>query len=88
MTAAASASILAANPGPAAHLALLGVIVLIALAVVGITRWRRRREASTPDEIGRNALAAAAIRPDDQPVPPVAHQQPDQHSRDQPPHSD
>jgi hypothetical protein len=33
-----------ANPGPALHLAVLGVVILIALAVYGAVRWRRRHE--------------------------------------------
>jgi type VI protein secretion system component VasK len=41
-----SATVLAANPGPAVHLAALGVVVLVALAVYGVVRWRRRREAA------------------------------------------
>jgi membrane protein implicated in regulation of membrane protease activity len=39
------AAVLAANPGPAVHLAALGVVVLVGLAVYGVVRWRRRTEA-------------------------------------------
>jgi membrane protein implicated in regulation of membrane protease activity len=41
-----SAAVLAANPGPAVHLAALGLVVLVGLAVYGVVRWRRRREAA------------------------------------------
>jgi hypothetical protein len=35
-------AVLAAGPGPAAHLALLGGVVVAALVILGIVRWRRR----------------------------------------------
>ncbi len=38
--------VLAANPGPALHLAALGVVLLVGLAVYAVVRWRRRREAA------------------------------------------
>jgi membrane protein implicated in regulation of membrane protease activity len=41
-----AAAVLAASPGPAVHLAALGLVVVIALAVYGVVRWRRRREAA------------------------------------------
>lgn len=37
---------IAANPGPAAHMALLGAVIVIALIVYAIVRVRRRREAA------------------------------------------
>lgn len=37
---------IAANPGPAAHIALLGAIIVIALIVYAIVRTRRKREAA------------------------------------------
>jgi membrane protein implicated in regulation of membrane protease activity len=40
------AAVLAANPGPAVHLAALGVVVLVGLAIYGVVRWRRGREAA------------------------------------------
>jgi hypothetical protein len=40
------AAALAASPGPAVHLAALGLVVVIALSVYGVVRWRRRREAA------------------------------------------
>lgn len=41
-----AAELVGANPGPAAHLALLGVVVVIALVIFGLMRWRQRREAA------------------------------------------
>jgi uncharacterized iron-regulated membrane protein len=41
----AVAALVGANPGPAAHLALLGGIVVAALVIFGVVLWRRRREA-------------------------------------------
>ena len=38
-----------ANPGPAAHLALLGILVLIGLVILAVTRRRRGREAQSDE---------------------------------------
>lgn len=37
---------IAANPGPAVHLAALGSVIVIGLLVYAIVRVRRRREAA------------------------------------------
>jgi hypothetical protein len=37
---------LAANPGPLAHLALLGVVAVIGLIVYAVVRMRRKRDAA------------------------------------------
>jgi len=47
MSSDAVAALVGANPGPAAHLALLGAVAVIGLVVFGVTRWRRRREGQT-----------------------------------------
>lgn len=44
---------IAANPGPAAHIALLGAAILIALIVYAIVRIRRKREAGQAEELNR-----------------------------------
>lgn len=45
MTALAlAAGVVAANPGPAVHLAALGIVLLVGLATYGVVRWRRRRD--------------------------------------------
>lgn len=44
------AGLLGANPGPAAHLALLGGIVVAALVIFGVARWRKRREPEERDQ--------------------------------------
>jgi hypothetical protein len=37
--------VIASNPGPVVHFALIGAVILIALIVYTIVRVRRRREA-------------------------------------------
>jgi len=41
-----AAELLAANPGPAAHIALLGVVFVVALVVFTIVRRRNKRDAA------------------------------------------
>ena len=53
-----TAALLAANPGPAAHIALLGAVIVIGLIVFAIVRFRRKREE------------AEARRADENPTPP------------------
>jgi hypothetical protein len=45
--------VIAANPGPAAHLALLGAVIVIGLIVFAIVRARRRREAAEAEQLNR-----------------------------------
>jgi hypothetical protein len=40
------AELLGANPGPAVHLAVLGIVVVAALVIFGIVRLRNKREAA------------------------------------------
>ncbi len=40
------AALVGANPGPAVHLAVLGIVVVVALVIFGIVRWRNKREAA------------------------------------------
>ena len=42
---------LASHPGPAMHLALLGVVVVIALVVFAVARARRKRDITPIDEL-------------------------------------
>jgi len=37
------------GPGGAAHLVLLAGVVVAALVVFGVSRWRRRRDATTAE---------------------------------------
>jgi membrane protein implicated in regulation of membrane protease activity len=53
-----AAAVLAANPGPAVHLAALGVVVLVGLAIYGVVRWRRRREAQAQRELNAHEPAS------------------------------
>jgi hypothetical protein len=46
-------SLIAANPGPAAHIALAGAIVVIGLIVYAMIRIRRRREAAEAERLNR-----------------------------------
>jgi preprotein translocase subunit YajC len=41
-----AAELVGANPGPAAHLALLAIVVVAALVIFAIVRWRNKREAA------------------------------------------
>ena len=40
------AELVGANPGPAVHIAVLGIVLVAALVIFGIVRWRNRREAA------------------------------------------
>ena len=42
---------IAANPGPAAHMALLGAVIVIGLIVYTIVRVRHRREAAEAEKL-------------------------------------
>jgi len=46
-----STTLLAAHPGAAMHLALLGIVVVIGLIVYAVTRVRRRREAAEAEQL-------------------------------------
>ena len=45
-----AATLIGANPGPAVHLAVLGLLIVIGLVVFGVIRWRRRREAAAKED--------------------------------------
>ena len=45
--------VIAANPGSAAHLALLGAVIVIGLIVYALVRIRRRREAAEAEQLNR-----------------------------------
>src|SRR5262245_23018073 len=59
MSSQIAAELVGANPGPAVHLAALGVIVLIGLAIFALTRWRKRREGQAEDELPTHDRSAA-----------------------------
>ncbi len=42
---------IAANPGPATHMALLGIIIVIGLIVFAVVRIRNRREAAEAQKL-------------------------------------
>jgi hypothetical protein len=45
--------VIASNPGPAVHLALIGAVIVIALIVYAIVRVRRRREAVEAEKLNQ-----------------------------------
>ena len=40
------AELVGANPGPTVHLAVLGIVVVAAILIIAIVRWRNKREAA------------------------------------------
>jgi hypothetical protein len=59
--------LLGANPGPAVHLAVLGVVVLVGLAVYVVVRWRRRREIGEANRPPDATDASSASRQSETP---------------------
>ena len=57
---------IAANPGPAVHLAALGSVIVIGLLVYAIVRVRRRRETAEAELLNQQEQI-------DHAVPPGAH---------------
>jgi hypothetical protein len=45
--------VIAANPGPAVHLAVLGAIIAVGLIVYAIVRSRRRHEAAEAEKLNQ-----------------------------------
>lgn len=41
-----AAELVGANPGPAVHIAVLGIVVVAALVIFVVVRWRNKREAA------------------------------------------
>ena len=64
-----AAGVVAANPGPAVHLAVLGIVVLVGLAAYAVVRWRRRREAAEAERQPDAHDASSADRPSQTPRP-------------------
>lgn len=56
------AAVVAANPGPAVHLAVLGILVLVGLAAYAVVRRRRRREAAQAEQQPDAHEASSATR--------------------------
>ena len=44
---------IASNPGPAVHIALIGAVIVIALIVYAIVRVRRRRKALEAEQLNQ-----------------------------------
>jgi hypothetical protein len=63
-----AAEVVAANPGPAVHLAALGILVLVGLAAYAVVQWRRRREAAEAERHPPDTHdASSANRPSETP---------------------
>jgi membrane protein implicated in regulation of membrane protease activity len=62
-TAILAGEVVAANPGPAVHLAVLGIVVLVGLVAYAVVRWRRRREAAEAERQADAQDASSADRP-------------------------
>jgi ABC-type nickel/cobalt efflux system permease component RcnA len=45
--------VIAANPGPAMHIALLGIVIVIGLIVFAVVRLRHKREAAQAEKLDR-----------------------------------
>jgi hypothetical protein len=60
MSSDAVAALVGANPGPAAHLALLGAVAVIGLVIFAGTRWRRRREGQSEHDPTSHDFAAGS----------------------------
>ena len=56
------AAVVAANPGPAVHLAALVIVMLVGLAAYAVVRWRRRREAAAAEKQPDPHDASSATR--------------------------
>ena len=44
---------IAANPGPAVHMALIGIVIVIGLIVFALVRVRHKREAAEAEKLDR-----------------------------------
>jgi hypothetical protein len=60
-----AAELFAANPGPAAHLALVGIVAAAALVVFGSVRRRNKREAAEAEM--HSQLTVQPVRPSQEP---------------------
>ena len=79
--------LVAANPGPAAHVALLGVIVVIGLVVFAVHRRRSRHEQQTVDELSTPELSTdEEERTQQSRHSPGHHGHPAEHKRHTHPH--
>ena len=68
------ADVIAANPGPATHMALLGIVIVIGLIVFAIVRIRHRREAAQADKLDQTAAGNEQRGHDHHDRPDAGHQ--------------
>jgi ABC-type nickel/cobalt efflux system permease component RcnA len=65
--------VIAANPGPAIHMALLGIVVVIGLIVFAIVRIRNKREAAEAEKLNQT-VGSEHHRHDHHDNPGTGHQ--------------
>ena len=64
-----AAELLGANPGPAAHIALLGIVVVVALVAFAIVRRRNTRDAAEAQMHATTHADPLASPPSQEPDP-------------------
>jgi hypothetical protein len=57
--------VIASNPGPAVHLAVVGAVIVVAVIVYAIVRVRRRREAVESERLNQLAELKPTATPGD-----------------------
>jgi hypothetical protein len=57
-----AADLIAANPGPAAHMALVGIVVIIGLIAFAVVRTKNKREAAEAAKLDQPPSTAAGHR--------------------------
>lgn len=67
------ASVIAANPGPATHIALLGIVIAIGLIVFAVVRVRNKREAAEAEKLNQATAGNRHHRHDHHEPPDAGH---------------
>ena len=66
---------IAANPGPAVHMALIGVVIVVGLIVFAIVRLRHKREAAEAEKHDQTAAGNERGQHEYHDRPGTGHQQ-------------
>lgn len=64
---------IAANPGPATHMALLGIVIVIGLIVFAVVRVRRKREAAEAEKLNQSDVGNERRQHDHHDRPGAGH---------------
>jgi ABC-type nickel/cobalt efflux system permease component RcnA len=67
--------VIAANPGPAMHMAVLGIVIVIGLIAFAIVRFRNRREAAEAEKLNQTAVGSEHHRHEHHERPGSGHHQ-------------